>query len=104
AAEFGEAAILVCWLDSYDGEPHPDTTALVEDALVAVGEELVSTRIELLDTLTLRDPRRVTEANYSKHAAYASEAVTLARSTGDSRLLAETLAAPARPHNGPNSA
>jgi hypothetical protein len=62
----------------------------------------VSTRIELLDVLAFSIAGQITPEQHEEHAAYAAEAIALARTTGDSRLLADALCASAIVHNGPD--
>ncbi|HMK10154.1 MAG TPA: hypothetical protein VK461_01095, partial [Acidimicrobiales bacterium] len=99
AAEFGAAANLVWQLGTY-GPPveYELGRALVEEALEVVGDELVSTRIQLLDVLAANGGRA-----FPALVAYSTEAVALARATSDPRLLADALSAQAFVHGGPDS-
>jgi len=104
AAELGAAAILLWLLNTYGGDALVADVSLIHEALAAVGEEHVAIRVELLDVLAFRMSVQLNAGDHSVHAAYADQAVALARMTGDPRLLADALCAHALVHTGPDFA
>ncbi len=90
-----QAAILLWELRTYSMMIHvDDVVELLREALAGLDESMVAERIELLDALALHGIPM-------DDLGGGPDAVTLARSTNDRRLLADALCAYAMAHPGP---
>jgi tetratricopeptide (TPR) repeat protein len=104
SADLAQAAILLWLLRTFSGslDAAIGELPLVREALEVIPDEFVATRIELLDVLAFASTVE-SDASRKTHVGYAAESLALARMTGDSRLLADSLCVRASLLHGPDT-